>query len=239
MDPKSDEEEHKQDDKTPRDSKTLVTTLTHQLRQSSLDEARRIQPRAQASINTTANLVTTESGVDNTGNSSSNVNDNDFRDQVEESFPLPDFLSETHLRAALHRAVNVHSQEAISDEAPPYPFFPHLRPVSLGERDFGPLSARDFHPSLRHAASPYLSSSVPLPSQEHAPESSGIPARFVPGNESESVLKLTKRPRLRPKDVSHRRSLGGGDLGLPSSSEGTAARPVQSRLSPPYREVSV
>jgi hypothetical protein len=127
MDPKSYEEEHKQDDETPPDSKTLVTALTHQLNQSHLDEVRRAQPRARASMDATASLVTTAPNVDNTGNSSLNVNDNVFRDQVEESFPLPDFLSETHLRATLHRAVNAHSQEAISDEAPPHSFFPQLR----------------------------------------------------------------------------------------------------------------
>ncbi len=88
----------------------------------------------------------------------------------------------------------------------------------------GPLSARDFHPSLWHAASPYPSSPAPLISQEQAPDSSGIAPKFVPGNESESVLKLTKRPRLRPKDVSHRRSLAGGDLGLPTTSEGVVSR---------------
>ena len=132
-------------------------------------------------------------------------------------------FSRTHLRAALHRAANAHSQEAISDEAPPYPFFPHLQSAPLGERDWGPLTARDFHPTLWHAASPYPSSPVPFISQEQAPESSGILAKFVPGNESESVLKLTKRPRLRPKDVSHRRSLAGGDLGFPSTSNGAVS----------------
>jgi hypothetical protein len=222
MDPKSDEEEHKQDDETQRDSKTLVAALTQQLGQSRLDETRR-ESRVHASIDTMTSLVTVGSSNDNTGNSSSHVND--FCDQVEESFPLPDLLAESHLRAALLRAANAHSQEAISDEAPPYPFFPHMRPASLGERDLGPLTARDFYPSLWHAASPYPSSPVPLLSQEQAPESSGISSKFVPGNESESVLKLTKRPRLRPKDVSHRRSLSGGDLGLPTTSEGGCCFP--------------
>ena len=220
MDPKSDEDESKQDDEgTQRDSKTLVTALTQQLGQSHLDEPHREQPRVHAGIDTTAGVG---SSNDNTGKSSPQVND--FCDHVEESFPLPEFLAESHLRAALHRAANAHSQEAISDEAPPYPFFPHMRSAPLGEREWGPLIARDFHPTLWHAASPYPSSPVPFTSQEQAPESSGILAKFVPGNESESVLKLTKRPRLRPKDVSHRRSLAGGDLGLPSTSDGAVSR---------------
>jgi hypothetical protein len=201
----------------------LVTALTQQLGQSRLDEIHRAQPRVHAGIDTTAGLVTTDSSNDNTGNPPSQKA-NDFCDQVEESFSLPDFLAESHLRAALHRAANAHSQEAISDEAPPYPFFPHMRPAPLGERDWVPLTARDFHPTLWHAASPYPSSSIPFISQEQAPESSGISSKFVPGNESESVLKLTKCPRLRPKDVSHRRSLTGGDRGLLSTSDSAVSR---------------
>jgi hypothetical protein len=36
---------------------------------------------------------------------------------------------------------------------------------------------------------------------------SGLPARFTAGQESASVLQLTKRPKLRAKDVAHRQSL--------------------------------
>ncbi len=130
MDPKSDEEDHKQEDNTRPDSKFLVAALTQQLNQSHIDEAPQAQARAHAGIATTASLVTMASDTNNTGNSSSTTVPNNFYDHVEESFPLPDFLSETHLRAALHHAVNAQSQEAISDEAPPYSNFPHLRPVS-------------------------------------------------------------------------------------------------------------
>jgi hypothetical protein len=54
----------------------------------------------------------------------------------------------------------------------------------------------------------------------------------VSGHESESVLKITKRPRLRPKDVTHRRSLGAGEPGLPlPTNEGSS--PGWSRPQPP------
>ncbi len=36
-----------------------------------------------------------------------------------------------------------------------------------------------------------------------------IPEKFVPGRETASVLKITKRPKLCPKDLLHRRSLEG------------------------------
>ncbi len=144
------------------------------------------------------------------------------------------------MRAALHRAVNAHSQEAFSDEAPPHSYFPHLRPTELGGRDLGwqTLSAHDFHPSLWHAAIPHPTSPASLSSQERGPESAGVSSKFVPGKETESVLKLTKRPRLRPKDVSHRRSLAGGDqqtsLSSASSSFPTATvRSGESRETDP------
>ncbi len=64
------------------------------------------------------------------------------------------------------------------------------------------LNALDFHPSL--GPSGYESSSVP--------ESRDLPPRFVAGQESSSVLQITKRPKLRAKDVAHRQSLTAGDV---------------------------
>jgi hypothetical protein len=63
-----------------------------------------------------------------------------------------------------------------------------------------------------------------LSSSDLAPASSSLLEKFAPGKETESVLKITKRPKLRPKDVSHRRSLDGdafasstvGDIGSPA-----------------------
>ena len=60
-------------------------------------------------------------------------------------------------------------------------------------------------------ANPLPYSPAPQRFRAPAPESSGVPAKFAQGQETESVLKITKRPRLRPKDVSHRRSLGTGE----------------------------
>ena len=76
IDPKSDEEGHKQEDKTRPDSKDLVVALTQQLNQSHLDEARRTQTGAHAGIDTTASLVAMASDINNTGNSSSSVWEN-------------------------------------------------------------------------------------------------------------------------------------------------------------------
>jgi hypothetical protein len=62
--------------------------------------------------------------------------------------------------------------------------------------------------------------SHPTLSQESLLGSSGVPGKFNPGQETESVIKLTKRPKLREKDVAHRRSLGQGD-------QPAASRPAQ------------
>jgi hypothetical protein len=191
------------------DAKALVVALTEQLRINNIGETDQRNTAASIPARTTLG-ATVARNEDITRNSSSDINDN-FYDHVEESFPLPDFLAESNVRAALHRAVNAHSQEAFSDEAPPRSHFPNLRPMELGGQDSGrqTLMARDFHPSLWHAALPHPPSPItPLLSQEGGLDSAGVSSKFVPGNETDSVLKLTKRPRLRPKDVSHRRSLG-------------------------------
>jgi hypothetical protein len=58
------------------------------------------------------------------------------------------------------------------------------------------------------ASQPQSYSPASLHTRTSAQENSGVPERFVAGQGSESVLKITKRPRLRPEDVSHRRCLG-------------------------------
>jgi hypothetical protein len=227
MEPRTNDEE-----RLVNDAKVLVVALTEQLRNNALGEASRTQqyvPVNDASTRATLDS-TTARDMENTGNSSLDIN-NDFCDQVEESFPLPDFLAESQVRAALHRAVNAHAQEAFSDEASPFSHFPTLRPAEMGGRDIGwqTLMARDFHPSLWHATLPHSSSPVPLsPYQERALESAEVASKFVPGHETESVLKLSKRPRLRPKDVSHRRSLAGREQGSTSQSAASLAA-TQSR----------
>jgi hypothetical protein len=56
-------------------------------------------------------------------------------------------------------------------------------------------------------SAPY-SFSHPSPREATVPAAS-VPEKFAPGRETASVLKITKRPKLRPKDVLHRRSLEG------------------------------
>jgi hypothetical protein len=136
--------------------------------------------------------------------------------------PLPELLSDASVWATLHRANALHPQGHLSDE----PQFPSalggLQTRHLDVRVRAYTAERDFlwgqnldgsQPSpyssafLRPRIAARGSSGVPERSQTQ--ESSGVPERFVPGSETESVLKITKRPRLRPKDISHRRSLVG------------------------------
>ena len=61
--------------------------------------------------------------------------------------------------------------------------------------------------------------------RETVSEHGALPERFVPGKETESVLRLVKRPKLRPKDLSHRQSLAGEAPGS-STAEAAAGSPV-------------
>jgi hypothetical protein len=128
MEPRTNDEEQPVDD-----AKALAVALTEQLRNNDIGETNQTQQHITAtSTSTRTTLDTTMArNAENTGNLSSDINDN-FCDQVEESFPLPDFLAESQVRAALHRAVNAHSQEAFSNEAPPHSYFPNLQPTELG-----------------------------------------------------------------------------------------------------------
>ena len=115
------------------DAKALVVALTEQLRNTGISETGQNQQHGTATnaVTRTTLGTTMAPGVGITGNFSSDINDS-FSDPVEESFPLPDFLAESQVRAALHRAVNAHAQEAFSDEAPPLSHFPRLRPMESG-----------------------------------------------------------------------------------------------------------
>jgi hypothetical protein len=64
-----------------------------------------------------------------------------------------------------------------------------------------------------------------------------IGTRFQPGQETASVLQITRRPRLRPKDVSHRQSLGNSEQS--SSSFVTPARNFMVNLTFGARRVSL
>jgi hypothetical protein len=75
------------------------------------------------------------------------------------------------------------------------------------------------HSSLGSYGPPVLTQFSRSPTQiSREPTPPIVPERFVPGKETESVLKITKRPKLRPKDLSHRQSLDGG-VPIPPSFE--------------------
>jgi hypothetical protein len=130
-----------------------------------------------------------------------------FHDDGRET-SLPAFLSDSQVRAALHRANSLRPQGHLSDE----PQFPssltRAQPQFQAERDLRDAPARPFYPVTGYPDSFYPSIN---------PEHSGVPTRFVPGQETASVLKITKRPHLRPKDISHRQSLGSGEQESSSS----------------------
>ncbi len=116
----------------------------------------------------------------------------------------PAFLAEHNVVKAIRRANSLHMQRAGHPAVLSTRFDPAS--VSGGGAAFEEapvrLNALDFHPSL--GPSGYESSSVP--------ESRDLPPRFVAGQEFSSVLQITKRPKLRAKDVAHRQSLTTGDF---------------------------
>jgi hypothetical protein len=141
-----------------------------------------------------------------------------YNEERRTTLPLPGFLAESDVRMAIHRAITALQTPGPFHDAPSPHFYPPLaqHPRFQRERERGAHVSSDFHPSLGtsgHPASTYVPFSPNhLFSREFASEISGVLAKFEPGNESESVLKLTKRPKLRPKDLSPRRSLGGLSL---------------------------
>jgi hypothetical protein len=127
------------------------------------------------------------------------------------------------VREALQRANFLRPQGHLDDE-PHYPssfLGTHSRLRVEGEwggahRDLPPIDpVLVAYPDASYAS---RSPVVRLHSQGPVPAQPEIWTRFQPGNETASVLQLTKRPRLRPKDVSHRQSLGHSEQGSPSSS---------------------
>jgi hypothetical protein len=131
---------------------------------------------------------------------------------------LPAFLSDSQVRAALQRANSLRPQGHLK--------FPssmaHAQPQFQAERDLRDAPAIPFYHVFGYPDSSYPSKN---------PEQSGVPTKFVPGQETASVLKITKRPRLRPKDISHRQSLGSGEQ--ESSSIALSGRNVSGFTSPP------
>ncbi len=126
-------------------------------------------------------------------------------EQNEPSSPLmPAFLADHHVAVAIGQANALHTQRV----GQPAVLSVRFRPTFLhgGVHDFGGaperLNSLDFHPSL--GPSGYESSSSVEPRY--------LLSKFLTGQETASVQQITKRPKLRAKDVAHRQSLTSGDF---------------------------
>ena len=202
------DEESTQERTPPQDAKNLVTALTQLLLDESPGTSDTITARALSVPSFLAGGANTSTRFLESQRPSSSSNDD------EGFLPLPGFLADSQVRMALRQAAVLHNQGPLPDASPSHvspPFAQH--PRFQREREMGAHIALDFHPSLGPSGYP-TSTYVPLsPAHLHPRDpvsgSSGIPDKFAPGKETESVLKLTKRPKLRAKDISHRHSLGG------------------------------
>ncbi len=122
---------------------------------------------------------------------------------------LPSFLAEHNVAEAIRRANLLYIQRV----GHPAVFSSRFDPAFLqgGGTAFGETAERlnslDFHPSF--GPSGYES----FPGEE----ARDLPPRFASGQESASVLQITKRPKLRAKDVAHRQSLTTSDFSPPAS----------------------
>ena len=132
------------------------------------------------------------------------------------------FLSESNVRLALQRAGALPLQRTFHEAAPPHssPALVERRFLPPGrETGSGEYQTMGSHSSLGSYGPPVLTQFSRSPTQiSREPTPPNVPERFVPGKETESVLKITKRPKLRPKDLSHRQSLDGG-VPIPPSFE--------------------
>ncbi len=218
-------------DSQPEDARTLVAALTNLLMD---DTSPALGTESRADLIDRANLIDlagtraeSQRPADRhadavlrgfTSNSSSS---NDGLLDEERRTP-PEFLGESQVREALQRANSLRPQGQLDDE----PHFPssflgtHSRVRVEGEwggahRDLPPIDP--VLVAYPDASNPSRSPAVRLHSQGPVPAQSEIWTRFQPGNETASVLQLTKRPRLRPKDVTHRQSLGHNQQGSSSS----------------------
>jgi hypothetical protein len=204
--------DHKENDQDQQsaDAKTLVTTLTNLLLndptpQLGMDDRPVAESMQTADARGDADRVLT--GF--TSNSSLNdVSPNGDR----RTPPTPAFLEDRQVREALLRANSLRPQGHLDDE----PHFPssfmgtHSRLRAAEGEWGGALGDLPLNDPLR-VAYPL----VAYPDTSYAPRSPALNqarpemgTRFQPGQETASVLQITKRPRLRPKDVSHRQSLG-------------------------------
>ena len=142
-------------------------------------------------------------------------------DSTHEDETFPAFLGEARVVAALRRAGDLfqqrHGLNGTTPLAPPASDWARLRAL----HGLTPFVANP-EPELPFPALPALTKAEIQGYADtlYAIPGSGVHAKFAAGNESSSVLQITKRPKLRSKDIAHRRSLGdpqqsSSDAGLP------------------------
>jgi hypothetical protein len=134
----------------------------------------------------------------------------------EETFPA--FLGDAQVLETLRRAGDLfqqrHGLNGTTPFAPPSSDWARFRALygvppreTFLEPDFSSTSVAP-PVSTRVVSRGYVDSSYAL-------SGNGVHAKFTAGNESSSVLQLTKRPKLRTKDLAHRQSLGSGAPDVP------------------------
>jgi hypothetical protein len=142
-------------------------------------------------------------------------------DSTHEDETFPAFLGGAQVVEAMRRAGDLfqqrHGLNGITPLAPPVSDWARLRALY----GLTPFVANP-EPELPFLALPALTKAEiqGYADTSYAIPGSGVHAKFAAGNESSSVLQITKRPKLRSKDIAHRRSLGdpqqsSSDVGLP------------------------
>ncbi len=117
---------------------------------------------------------------------------------------MPAFLADHNVAATIGRANALYTQRVGQPAVLSVRFDPTF--LHGGIPDFGGaperLNSLDFHPSL--GPSGYESSSSAEPRD--------LPSKFLTGQETASVQQITKRPKLRAKNVAHHQSLTSGEF---------------------------
>jgi hypothetical protein len=96
-------------------------------------------------------------------------------------------------------------------------------PISSREHELAQVRGGDQRDQRQLSQGFFADLPLPLGNLGHesssAAPSGELPARFAAGQESASVLQLTKRPKLRAKDVIHRRSMTSAETKFIQSSQ--------------------
>jgi hypothetical protein len=150
---------------------------------------------AASNVSTNDHHVPDENFGESSGNLSRNDNAHLLRD-LQSGPPLPSFLGDGQIREAMRRANTLHQQRH---------GFPAVPPTQLDNLGWGG-SGND-----RTVRNPVPDFSPPFIPRQQAPLGV-VPQKFEPGHESSSVMQLTKRPRMRSKDIAHRKSLISSDF---------------------------